>query len=85
MPDRLFLKQADRDEYLVILNEDMVGTIHKVYRPIPEPWRWKVDSRYADDLGGWSASYEAAKADFRHAWDSLRDTIPVYAPKDAGQ
>jgi hypothetical protein len=70
VPDRLFIKAADRDDFLVIRDDQMVGTIHKVYRAIPEPWRWRVDSRFGNDIAGWSASYEDAKRDFRKAWDA---------------
>lgn len=64
--------KAARDEYLILLNNQMVGTIHKVYRPVPEPWRWALDSHYGNAVG-WSASFEDAKVAFRKAWDERKN------------
>lgn len=82
MPDQLFLKRNERDDYIVLLGDRMVGAIFKVYRAIPKPWRWRIDSSFADDSTGWAESYEAAKAEFRQAWE-LRDTIPIHAIPDS--
>lgn len=76
MSDTLILKKSDRDDYLVIRDGQMAGSIHRVFRPVPEPWRWKIDSSYGDQ-GGWSATLDDAKAAFRMAWDEL-EMIPVY-------
>lgn len=65
---QLVLKKAARDEYLVLQDDAMVGSIHKVFRATDKPWRWAVDSRHGE-ASDWAASREDAIAAFRKAWD----------------